>query len=105
MWLNSQAKLQRAECSPFPNEEFPSTDVFHPNTSDIPPNVHCQKWDQDGKAVGYATDVISPMPLVANANTFLPLKYPHDVDEGGNSTTKSGRQESIDSDVSGWRKV
>jgi len=105
-----QAKLQRAELSPYSNEDFsPSTDVFHPNASDsdIPLNnqndSHYQQWDRHGKAVGYAADpsIISPKPLVANA-TFLPLKYPRDVEEGGNLMKKPGRQESTD--VVGWQQ-
>ena len=112
MWLNSQAKLLRAEqTSPYSNEEFSSTtDVFHPNTSDsdIPLTIsnqdgHYQQWDRHGKAVGYAADpsIISPKPLVANA-TFLPSNYPRDVEEGGNLMSKRGRQESTD--AVGWQQ-
>ena len=110
MNLNSQGKLQRAELSPYSNEDFsPSADVFHPNASDsdIPLNnqrdSHYQQWDQHGKAVGYAADpsIISPKPLVANAS-FLPSKYPRDVEEGGNLMKKPGRQESTD--VVGWQQ-
>jgi len=105
-----QAKLQRVELSPFSNEEFSSTtEVFHPNISDsdIPltnqDNSHHRQWDRHGKAVGYAADpsIISPKPLVANA-TFLPSKYPRDVEEGGNLMSKPGRQESTD--VVGWQQ-
>ena len=107
--MNSQAKLQRAELSPYSNEEFSSaTDVFNPNISDsdIPlknqDDSNHQQWDRHGKAIGYATpNIISPKPLVANA-TFLPSKYPRDVEEGGNLMSKRGRQESTD--VVGWQQ-
>ena len=109
MLLNSQAKLQRAELSPFSHEEFSSTtDVFHPNISDsdIPlknQDVHYQQWDRHGKAVGYSTDpsIVSPKPRVANA-TFLPSNYPRDIEEGGNLVSGHGRQESTD--VVGWQQ-
>ncbi|KAF8804024.1 hypothetical protein BYT27DRAFT_7108525 [Phlegmacium glaucopus] len=105
-----QAKLLRAEHSPYSNEEFSSssTDVFHPNASDldIPLTIkgdgHYQQWDRHGKAVGYAADpsiIHTPKPQVANA-TFLPLTHPRDVEEAGNLTSKRGRQESTD--VVGW---
>ena len=107
--MNSQAKLQRAELSPYSNEELSSaTDVFNPNISDsdIPlknqDDSNYQQWDRHGKAVGYTTpNIISPKPLVANA-TFLPSKYPRDVEEGGNLMSKRGRQESTD--VVGWQQ-
>ena len=111
MQSNSQAKLLRAELAPYSNEEFASTtDVFHPNISDsdIPLTIsnqdsHYQQWDRHGKAVGYAADpsIISPKPVVANA-TFLPSKYPRDVEEGGDLMSKRGRQESTD--VVGWQQ-
>lgn len=108
----SQAKLLRAEQSPYMNEGFSSstTEVFHPNASDsdIPltvsrqgDNLH-QQWDRHGKAVGYAADpsiIHTPKPQVANA-TFLPLTHPRDVEEAGNWMSKHGRQESTD--VVGW---
>lgn len=99
-----QAKLQRAEHSPYSNEGFSSTiDVFQPNTSDsdIPLTIshqdsHYQKWDRHGKAVGYAADpsiIHTPKPQVANPTS----RYPRDVEEGGSKR----RQESTD--VAGWQ--
>ena len=113
MYLNRQAKLQRAEHAPYSNEEFSSTtDVFNPNASDsaIPLTIsnqdgHHQQWDRHGRAVGYAldpnTEIISPKPRAANAS-FLPSKYPRDVEEAGNLMGKRSRQESTD--VVGWQQ-
>jgi uncharacterized membrane protein YdjX (TVP38/TMEM64 family) len=108
-----QAKLLRAENSPYSNEEFSSTtDVFHPTASDsdiplrmnIPADSRYQQWDRHGKAVGYAADpsiIRTPKPLVANA-TFTPSTYPRDVEDGGNLMNKHGRQESTDE--VGWHQ-
>lgn len=114
MKLNSQVKLLQARLTPYSNEGFPSstTDVFHPNVSDsdIPLRINhqmdsqYQRWDQHGKAVGYAADpsiIHTPKPQLPNA-TFLPLTQPRDVEEGGNLIGTRGRQESTD--VVGWHQ-
>jgi len=102
-----QAKLQRAELYPLSNEFSSTTDVSHPDPSDSDislnrQDIKYQQWDHPGNAV-YVTDssIISPKPRVANS-TFLPSKYPRDVEEGGILMSKHGRLESTD--AVGWQQ-
>lgn len=107
--LDSQAKLVRADTSPYSTQAFSSTtDVFNPNASDSTinqqPASQYQQWDNHGKAVGYAADpsiIHTPKPQLPTA-TFLPSTYPRDAEEGGNLMPMRGRQESTD--VVGWHQ-
>jgi len=114
-----QAKMVRGDLMPYTNKDaVDSNTAFNPqmSDSDIPLTGDLyQRWDKDGRAVGYAGDpqLHAPQPKHASlsperiaAGNYVD-RYPDDVEAtgehrtGGSSTGKSSsRQDSVDS--IGW---